>query len=218
MAAAALGLGFLYLTARTKTFTFDGLILDVRVAAVALSLGAAFALDDPARETTAGAPASVPFQRALRVAVFLPVLAMLWWLVLTYAGAGPLRAATGGAPPGAVELPVAALSLEFMGMVAVTWAAAAVAAAHVPDGLGGIAAGPILFGFLAAGSFIHKLALFAGEPGNAAWATSHQRWGWVLAAAVAVLILASRDPARARRRTRSRLVRSPRRRSQHGMT
>jgi hypothetical protein len=196
---AAIGLAFLFQTAHSDPLDVDKLILAVRVAAVAVSLGGAFALDDRAAETLESSPASVPFQRALRVIIALPLLVVMWAVILVYAATISSRIAGTGA---VVILPVGALWLEFASMVAVTWAAAAVATPYVPEGLGGVAAAPALFGFVAAGAFIRQLALFAGSPGEAAWKLAHSRWLVVLGVALTILIEASRDPWRRHRLAR----------------
>jgi hypothetical protein len=181
-----LGFVFIHRTARGASVDVAQQILAVRVAAVALCLGGAFALDDPASETLEGAPAAATFQRSLRIAVFLPVLVAAWIVLLAYTNSGR------------GDLPLPALTLEFGAMVTVTWAAAAAATPRVPDGLGGIAAGPALLGFVAVGALVHQLALFSGEQGDAAWAAAHRRWMWALLIALGILAQASRDAARAR--------------------
>jgi len=186
LVGVVIGLVSIHQAAHGSNVDIARLVLAVRVAAVALCLGAAFALDDPAAEMVASAPAAAPFQRALRVAVFLPGLVFAWSVELAYANAA-------GEP-----LPLGSLTLEFGAMVAVTWAASAVATPRVPEGLGGVAAGPALLGFVGAGAFLRPIALFLGEPGNAAWTAAHRRWIWVLMIALAALVQASRDPGRAR--------------------
>lgn len=98
----------------------------------------------------------------------------------------------------------AGLSVEAAGMVAVTLAAASVAARSMPNGLGGLAGGPTLVCFLLAAIVVQQrwpqsdlLAL----PGTPAWTSAHHRW-LVLAGASSILVaLAALDPAPARHPT-----------------
>ena len=166
--------------------SFDGpVLLQLRLAALALCVGAAFVLDDPAAETLATSPSSLPFRRLVRVALVLPLVAALWALVLWYAGTGF----------------DAALTLELAAMLAVTLAAAAFAIPRLADGRGGAAAAPSLLVLMGASTFALPDAwtLFAQGPSDPRWAGSHARWTVVLLAAVAGLVYASLDPARSRR-------------------
>ena len=164
---------------------FDGpVLLELRLAAIALCVGAAFVLDDPASETLATSPAPLLFRRLVRIGLVLPLVALLWALTLRYAGTGF----------------DAALTLELAAMLAVTLAAAAFATPRLADGRGGPAAAPALLVFLGACTFALPDAwtLFAEGPNDPRWAGSHVRWAVVLVAAVAGLLYASLDPARAR--------------------
>ena len=174
--AGALGLAVL---------TFEGpVLLQLRLAAVALCVGAAFVLDDAAAETLATSPASLVFRRFLRIGLALPLVAALWALALWYAGTGF----------------DAALTLELVAMLAVTLGAAAFAIPHLADGRGGAAAAPALLVFLGACALVVPDAwtLFAQGPGDPRWDGSHLRWTLVLVVAVAGFVYASGDPARAR--------------------
>ena len=174
--AGALGLGVL---------TLDGpVVLELRLAAVALAAGAAFVLDDPAAETIAASPTPLLFRRLLRAALALPVVAALWALLLLHADAAPAWA----------------LTLELAAMLATTLAVAALAAPLVPDGRGGVAAAPALLVLLGAAALAlpDGLTLFAAGPLDARWEASHERWASVLVAAVLAFVYASLDPGRAR--------------------
>lgn len=174
--AGALGLAVLSL---------DGpVLLKLRLAAVALCVGAAFVLDDAAAETTASAATPLVFRRLVRIALVLPLIAGLWALLLAYAGTGF----------------DGALTLELAAMLAVVLAAAALAAPLLPEGRGGLAAAPTLLVLvaLAAVALPDTWTLFASGPEDARWAGSHERWAVVLVAGVAGFLLASRDPGRRR--------------------
>ena len=172
----ALGLGVLSL---------DGpVVLELRLAALALCVGAAFVLDDAASETLASSPTSLLFRRLVRVALVLPPVAALWMLLVAYAGEGA----------------DVALTLELAGMLAVTLAASALAAPHVPDGRGGLAAGPTLLVLMATAALVlpDRWTLFAFGPDDRHWRDSHARWAFVLLAALAAFVYASLDPGRER--------------------
>jgi hypothetical protein len=169
-----------------------GVVTRLRLAAVALCAGAAFALDDAAAGTTAAAPTPRALGRAVRLALVLPLAGAVWAAQLAVAG----------------EAPAAALTLELAAMLAVTLAVAAAAAERVPDGRGGVAAVPALLGGLALAALLlpDRLTLHAGGPADPRWDGSHLRWAGVLALALAALAYASGDPARPRagRRLRRR--------------
>ena len=172
----ALGLGVL---------TLDGpVVLELRLAAVALAAGAAFVLDDPAAETIAASPTPLLFRNLLRAALALPSVAVLWVLLLLYADAAPAWA----------------LTLELAAMLAATLAIAALAAPLVPDGRGGIAAAPALLVLLGAAALAlpDGFTLFAAGPFDVRWDASHERWASILVAAVLAFVYASLDPGRAR--------------------
>ena len=174
--AGVLGLGVL---------TLDGpVVLELRLAAVALAAGAAFVLDDPAAETIAASPTPLLFRNLLRAALALPLVAALWTVLLLYADVAPAWA----------------LTLELAAMLAATLAIAALAAPLVPDGRGGVAAAPALLVLLGAAALAlpDGLTLFAAGPLDARWGASHERWASVLVAAILAFVYASLDPGRAR--------------------
>jgi fluoroquinolone transport system permease protein len=173
--AGALALLAIALAARTP----DAGFVAPRLAAVALALGSAFVLDDPATELLACSPTPLWVRRLVRVGVLLPLLGLLWAAVL---GRG-----------GLAVLPVGALTLELAAMVTVTLALSAWAALRSGDGLGGRAGGP---GLLALLPLAWQAHLWAGIPGDPQWAVAHRRWLATLVAAAALLLWASLDPGR----------------------
>ena len=180
--AALLGVGLL-------TFGEQGLG-DLRLAMIALCIGAAFVLDDVAAPTVESSPPPLLFRRTLRLALVLPLAAALWGLLLWDANGSPA---------------VGALTLELAGMLALTLAAAAL--------VNGAAAGPVLLVLLGAARLLpDRWSIFDGSQG------AHARWGLVLAIGVAGFLYASLDPGRLRfsARMRRRLRRSPSTQAQAG--
>lgn len=176
LAAGALGLVLLLLGEPTIT--------RLRLVAVALCAGTAFALDDPAAETLASSPTTLLVRRLVRVALVLPVVAALWALLV----------AAGGQPADA------ALALELAALLAVALTATAVAARFAPDGRGALAAAPALLVLLAAAAIAlpDRWTLLAWGPADPHWAGAHGRWALVLVLALLALLQVSRDPARRR--------------------
>lgn len=211
--AAGAGLGFLFLFQIRRRVQLDvgQLIMGLRVAAVALCLGSGFGLDDPAAETVAPAPTTLLFRRSLQVILLGSLAAGIWAGLVGYAETARLTTTAPDSPP----LPVGSLTLEFGAMLFFTWAAAAAASRWVSDGMGGVAAAPTLIAFLSATLFVRRWwLLFAGLPGDARWADSHERWTVVLTVALLGLLWASFDPGR--RRLRARLARGGMRPARQG--
>lgn len=171
--AAALGAAIVALDGSATTH--------LRLAAVGLCGGFAFALHDCAREPLAACP-TAPARRLLaRLAPAAALVAAVWTALLWRAG---------GAPG-------AALTLELAAMLALTLAATAVAArAGVADAA---AAGATALPVALAAAWVALpagMTLFVPAPDDPRWGASHVRWALVLAAAAAIAAWAGRDPAR----------------------
>ena len=157
-------------------------ILVLRVVALLLAVGLAFALDDRSRRTVQSVPSPAWWRASGQVSVALVPALAVWF------------AALGWVSTRAFDLPVLGLSLEAAALAAVGLALAAglVRWREVLDP--GAVAGPAL---LVSGLMITQLpervAMVVG-PGPT-WTAAHVRWAALLAAAVAVLLLAVRDPA-----------------------
>jgi hypothetical protein len=166
-------------------------LLPVRVAAVLLCLGAAFFLDDEAGITVEPVPLGLLRRRGIRLALGCLATAVAWatslWIAsLLAASGGPLR-----------PLPLAGLTVEAAALLTVTLATAAVAARRFGPDRGGIVAGPSLLAFvMAVATFGRHWPLFLESSSDPGWNAAHARWGWILATALIVLVLASLDPAR----------------------
>lgn len=174
-AGGALALGLLALT--------DQGLMELRLAAIGICVGAAFILDDAAAATVASAPTPLLVRRAMRVGLALAPLAALWAILSWFADSAASWA----------------VSLELAAMLALTLAAASLAARIRGDGRGGVAAGPALLGLLAAAYLLlpSRWGLFPGGPEDPLWTPAHQRWALILLAGVLGVLWASRDPGAA---------------------
>jgi hypothetical protein len=157
----------------------DAGFVALRSAAVALALGSAFVLDDPATELLAGSPTPLWVRRIARIGLPLPLLGILWAAALSRSGLASLS--------------VGDLTLELAAMVTVTLALAAWAGLRTGDGMGGRAGGP---GLLLLLPLAWQAGMWAGIPGEPQWAVAHHRWLATLVAAAALLLWASLDPGR----------------------
>lgn len=155
----------------------SGLLWPLRGCAALLALGAAYTLDDSAAAVTAAAPTSLAVRRGTRLAVVVGAVGIAWAALASYA------AVLSGDP-----LPLAALTLELAALLALVLAFAAA--------VGGTAAGPAVVGVLVLSTRLpQRWSLLDGVPGDVSWSAAHRRWVVLLVAAVAVLLVATRDPA-----------------------
>jgi hypothetical protein len=157
-------------------------VLVLRVVALLLAVGMAFALDDRSRRTVQSVPSPAWWRAAGQASVAL-VPAVVAWV----AAVGWVSTRTG-------DLPVLGLSLEAAALVAVGLALAAglVRWRDVLDP--GTVAGPVLVvSALMIEQLPERFALVVG-PGPD-WTAAHLRWAALMAAAAAVTLLAVRDPA-----------------------
>lgn len=160
--------------------------------ALALCVGAAFVLDDPASATTDASPTSLAKRRMLRIALTLPLLGGVWAASLYYATSAD------GAPLGPDAR--GALSIQASAMLATTLGASAAALRLMPGETSGWAAVGIPFALLACVYYLPQRFALLATPAEPGWQSAQQRWVLLLAVGVLALIWASRDPA-ARSRT-----------------
>ena len=93
--------------------------------------------------------------------------------------------------------PTGALTLELTTLVIAGLALSVASARFVPEGMGGIAAGPILLGLVAAAHYLpERLAVFILDPQAPRWHAAHDVWRVLLLIAIAALLFVSRDPWR----------------------
>jgi hypothetical protein len=163
-------------------------VLALRIAAILIALGSAFVLDDPTEETTGHFPTPRWLRRAVRVGLVAPVAALTWALLIPLA----MRGSVDTNP-----FPTGALTLELATLVIGALAISAASARFVPEGMGGVAAGPILLGLVVAGHYFpSQLAVFLLDPQTPRWHAAHDVWRVLLLIAVAALLFVSRDPWR----------------------
>jgi hypothetical protein len=93
-------------------------------------------------------------------------------------------------------LPIWGLTLEMAAMMMTGIAIAAIATRWVPEGLGGVAAGPTLLVLLGAAMFLpDRWTLFPGSMDDPQWAAAHVRWAVIAVLASLLFVYFSRDPA-----------------------
>ncbi|MET8098892.1 ABC transporter [Streptomyces sp. NPDC005236] len=161
----------------------------LRSSALALALGLAFLLDDPARHTTAAVPVRRPVRTGLRLGLVVPFTAVCWTAALFLVPAK-------GRPP------VGAITLEAAAVVVLALASALVAVRYSEAGEPGIAISAGLVGafFAAALLLPERWELFVG-PSDPHWDDAHRRWAGVLAVAALAGACSLAEPLRRRRTT-----------------
>ncbi|MES5821564.1 ABC transporter [Streptomyces sp. RG80] len=161
----------------------------LRAAALALALGLAFLLDDPARHTTAAVPTRRPVRQALRAVLVAPFAALAWTAAVLLV-------------PEEIRPPVGPLTLEAAGAVTLALAVAALAVrfSQAPEPGQAVAAAVLTTAVAAPLLLPGRWAMFVA-PDDDRWAASHDRWAWVLVAAA--LVWAACGPERSGRRARS---------------
>jgi hypothetical protein len=144
--------------------------------ALLLALGTSLVLDDPAAATLAASPTTLWRRRRLRLTLALGLVGVAWVAVGRVAG----HPDVGLAPPG----PASLVLVTFVGVVL-----ASAALAGGDHQLGGVAAGPVLLGFMVVANLLPDRWSLLPAAGH------ERRWALVLAATLVVLLVASRDPA-----------------------
>ncbi|MEV2216370.1 ABC transporter [Streptomyces sp. NPDC050997] len=165
----------------------DWLALNLlRAAALALAAGLAFVLDDPARHTTAPVPVRRPVRQLLRAALAVPFTALFWTAAVLLV-------------PAAVRPPVGAVTLEAATTFALALALSAVAIRfrEEPRPGAGVTAVLLTGAVLSALLPPDRWALMVTVK-DERWAAAHERWGVLLAAALAVWAMCGMEPVRRR--------------------
>ncbi|MEV3890678.1 ABC transporter [Streptomyces griseoincarnatus] len=166
----------------------------LRAAALCFALGAAFLLDDPARQTTAAVPVRRVLRHTLRCALVLPPAAAWWTAAVLLV-------------PEEARPPVGDITLEAATALALALAGAAFAVRR----RGAERPGQAVAAFLLVTAVLAPLlspsewALFTA-PGDPRWADAHGHWTLLLGAALVAVAVCCVEPVR--RRT-LRTLRSP---------
>jgi hypothetical protein len=190
LVAAAVGLAIVGVPAAFPVLLSDeDLVGLLRAAAVCGALGAGFLLDDPAARTVATVPTSRPLRYAARAGVVLPSVAVWWALVLAVT--------VGGAEEGAgAALPLGDVTVEAAALGAVALAVSAVRLRRDGSIAGGVVAGPVVLALVVVASRLPPGLVLYVPPGDGRWDAAHDRWGVLLAVAVAGMVWAALEPAR----------------------
>lgn len=193
LGAAAVGFFILYQSSDAWATGSMSTIIPMRMAALVLCLGAVFLLDDPAAVTVASVPAPLMYRRSLRLVLVVPLVAAAWAGLLVYVlvhTKSLIHRDMAGL------LPIWGLTLEMVAMMMAGLAIAALANRWVADGLGGVAAGPVLVVLLGAAMFLpHRWTLFPGSMDDPQWTAAHVRWAVIAVFATLLFAHFSRDPA-----------------------
>lgn len=163
-------------------------VLSLRLGALCLAAGMAFALDDPTEDSTSMTPVSLLIRRLVRISLTLPVVAAAW-LLLGRVANGSLATDT--------EVPAWPFIFELLAFSAVALAGAAIGSRHLADRLGGTTgAGAALLVAAAAAFLPGRLRLWDQMPGTSGYANTTKWWWAIILAGGLVLIRYSRVGAR----------------------
>ena len=158
---------------------------DLRMLGLLLALGGGYVLDDGAAVTLQASPYGLARRLGLRIGCAAAVVAPLWIVMLIR-----LLPTAPAADRWALGL---GLTVELGAALAVVWAVAAEGRRHGVEHPGIVTTPALLAVLLLAASFSRAPMLVGLGPH---WTPAHLRWSGVLAAAVVVLVVTMRDPAR----------------------
>jgi hypothetical protein len=185
--SGALGVGYVLLETGQAYIGYRILVL--RIAALLICFGAAFAFDDPAEDALASVPTPLILRRMLRIALVLPFAAGWWFLCLFLAGEVP--------PEQGGPMPVGDLTLEAGVFLTITFVAAALGSLFTSDRLGGVVAAPILIAFAVIGMVLPgDYRLVVAVPDDLQWIPAHDAWRRMAWGAAAALLYLSQDRGR----------------------
>ncbi|MEZ7154353.1 ABC transporter [Streptomyces sp. MAD19A] len=156
----------------------------LRAAALCFALGAAFLLDDPARQTTAAVPVRRVLRHALRCAFVLPPAAAWWTAAVLLV-------------PEEARPPAGDVTLEAATALALALAGAAFAVRRRGTGRPGqaVAAALLVAAVLAPLLTPSEWSLFTA-PGDPRWADGHGHWTLLLCAALLAVAVCCVEPVR----------------------
>ncbi|MFC5006832.1 hypothetical protein ACFPIJ_54615 [Dactylosporangium cerinum] len=194
LGAMAAGLAIVTVPAALSvTLSPDNLATLLRLGVACAAVGLAFLFDDPAKPTTATAPAPAWHGLAIRTTVATVAMA-LWW-------AGAIAVTVAGAQEGTGDhLPLPGLTLEAAALAAVAVAAAVVAWRFTPRGVVSPAAAPVVLVVVAALAFAPRwLSVFVSVT-SPDWDAAHHRLAVLLACCLAAALAAATLRPTTRRR------------------
>ena len=185
LGAMAVGLAVVTVPAvMTVTLNPDDLTVLLRLGMACAAVGLAFLFDDPAKPTTATAPAPAWHGIAVRATLAGSAMA-LWWAAATSITVAGAQNGTGD------DLPVADLTLEAAALGAVAVAAAVVAWRFTPRGVVSPTAAPVVLVVIAALAFApRRLPVFV-PVASPEWDAAHHRFAVLLACCLAATITAA---------------------------
>lgn len=154
----------------------------LRVVAILLTTTVVAVADDPAANVLAPVPVTIAWRYGLRYGLAAAAVAVPWTAALLWVRPGHL------APE---------LTLECAALTAVALAVASGVARWSAARDPSVAAGPAVFGAAALAALLPPRWAMYAAPGEQ-WRDAHARWAAVLGVALAVLLVALRDPARRR--------------------
>jgi fluoroquinolone transport system permease protein len=184
-------LGALVLTAALLAWTLpdlvtpEGAVVLLRFIAVLLAVGAAFAFDDAALQLVSAVPLSLAQRLSLRAAIITLAAGPAWCAALL------LTAQSSATMPHGL---ISGVTLEFgcLQVIGLAIAASLMRCRGISEP--GIFAGPGLVGLMMGLMLLPARWQLLGPLGPH-WSAAHQRWAYLSIIAVAVLMLAARDPA-----------------------
>jgi fluoroquinolone transport system permease protein len=160
-------------------------LIALRGAALALALGLAFLLDDPARHITSAVPVRRPLRVGLRVALAAPGAALCWTAAVFLV-------------PEEARPPVGPLTLEATATAVFALAAAALTIQRSTATEPGVAVSTCLLSTAATAFLLlpDSWALLV-TPDDPHWTDTHERWAVLLVVAVVVGVRGCVEPLRA---------------------
>ena len=167
----------------------DDLLQVTRLTSVLMAAGAAVCLEDGNELVTAATPFGRLRRRLVAVLLTGLVTVACWLLVVTGA------AAVLNAPSGDPSLPVGALLIELVALMAFGWLLAAILMNRSSWRGSGMRAGlGVIIAALVTISVARTAKWLWPMPGHG-WAEAHERWAAIAIVSIVVFIVASRDPA-----------------------
>ena len=162
-------------------------VMVLRGVAVLLAAALALAVDEPAAALLDATPTPMVERLTARLALCAVLVAPTWAAAVAVTS---LRGA---------DVPLAAMTLELAGLVAVGLAVPLALRRWWRVTEPAVVVGPLLLGLLLGAAHLpRRVALLPASPLDPSWTTAHLRWSVLLVAALALLVAALADLATAR--------------------